>query len=86
MRRAPSAFRKTEHVAMVLNGWQDRRMINEPMPSTAIRRRLADILIRVHAGEHIPITHYDRPAAVMVPPEWYQAAVAALAAADNGAR
>lgn len=57
-------------------------MANEPMPSTAIRRGLADILIRVHRGEHIPITHYDRAAAVMVPPDWYQRAAAALAASD----
>lgn len=81
MRRAPSAFalfRLTEHVAMVRNEWQDRRMTSESMPSTAIRRGLADILIRVHAGEHIPITHYERPAAVMVPPDWYQAAVALM--------
>lgn len=52
------------------------------MPSTAIRRGLADILIRIHASEHIQITHYERPAAVMVPTDWYERAAAALAATD----
>lgn len=55
------------------------------MPTASIRRELAEVLRMIHAGETIRITHYEREAAVMVPPDWYEKAVRALFNAEvNG--
>jgi len=66
--------RKCKHVHM--NGAR--------IPTATLRRDLANILIRVHAGEIIEITHYERPTAVLVSPDWYARAAKALAAAEAG--
>jgi prevent-host-death family protein len=53
-------------------------MNGESIPTAALRRNLAKILLRVQAGEVMHITHYDRPAAVLVPPDVWAEAQAAL--------
>ena len=44
------------------------------------RREFAALLEDVLRGQHIEITRYDRPLAVVVPVEWYEEARSALAA------
>lgn len=54
------------------------------MTGTAFRRSLTEALNRVHDGDHIEVTHYNRTTGVMVPPEWYREALRLMAAADRG--
>lgn len=56
-------------------------MTERIMPTAQIRRELAEVLRLVHAGDTIRITHYERDAAVIVPPDWYERAVRLLAVA-----
>lgn len=58
-------------------------MRERTLPTAHIRRGLAEVLRLIHAGEIIRITHYEREAAVMVPPGWYEKAAKALAAAEQ---
>ena len=45
------------------------------------RRNFRELLNEVeHQGAHIAITRYDSPSAMLVPMEWYDRAVEALAA------
>jgi len=46
------------------------------------RREFAALLEDVLRGQHIKITRYERPLAVMVPVEWYEQAKSALAASS----
>jgi prevent-host-death family protein len=44
-----------------------------------VRRHFARLLSAVeHRGEHVTITRYGKPAAVIVPAEWHEQAKAAL--------
>lgn len=45
----------------------------------AARREMRDILTAVEHGEHVEIKRYDTPTAIVVPVEWYDKAVGALA-------
>lgn len=52
--------------------------------SEEIRRRLRPLLNAVEvAGEHVTILRYDKPAAVLVPVDWYERAKACLAFSDE---
>lgn len=53
------------------------------MTGTEFRRNLTEALDRIHAGDHIEVTHYHRTSGYMVPSEWYQRAVAALAGREQ---
>lgn len=53
------------------------------VPTAELRRGLAGLLVRIHDGDHIMVTHYDRSAAVMVPPGWYERASRLMEATDN---
>jgi len=46
------------------------------------RREFAALLEDVLRGQHIEITRYDRPLAVIVPVGWYERAESALAASN----
>jgi len=46
------------------------------------RREFAALLEDVLRGQHIEITRYDRPLAVIVPVGWYEQARSALAASN----
>jgi PHD/YefM family antitoxin component YafN of YafNO toxin-antitoxin module len=53
--------------------------------SDEARRRFRPLLDDVeHHGERVKILRYDRPAAIMVPPDWYERAEAALGEAPDG--
>jgi prevent-host-death family protein len=60
----------------------------ESVQSDDARRKLRDLLNRVeHDGEHITILRYQTPAAVIVPPDWYEQAKAAIGKeASHGAQ
>jgi prevent-host-death family protein len=50
------------------------------------RNQLGDLIERVRiSGEVIGISRYGKPAAVLVPPDWYAEAQDALSAAHSGA-
>ncbi len=46
------------------------------------RTGFRDVLDDVMRGEHVTISRWNRPAAVMVPPDWWQRARQALG--ENG--
>ena len=47
--------------------------------SDEIRRRLRDLLEDVeHQGAHVYVLRYDKPAAVIVPVDWYEATKTAI--------
>lgn len=48
--------------------------MDRTITSTECRRQFTDALLQVRSGDHIGITHYDRPTAVLVPPDWYERA------------
>lgn len=53
--------------------------------SDETRRRLRWLLTEVERGGVVEILRYQQPVAVMVPPEWYQRAAAALEDEDRQA-
>lgn len=56
-------------------------MMNKQVRSDEARRNLRDLLDEVaHHDAHITILRYDKPAAVLVSPEWLEHTRAALAA------
>jgi prevent-host-death family protein len=60
-------------------------MDDKQVRSDDARRKLRDLLNEVeHHDVHITILRYDKPAAVMVSPEWYEQAKALMAAAEEG--
>jgi prevent-host-death family protein len=48
------------------------------------RRDLAALTDDVLRGEHVELTRYGRPVAMLVPMEWYERAKAALAREEQG--
>ena len=65
------------------HGWENVHMDGENIPTAALRRDLAQILIRVQGGEIIHITHYNRPTAVLVPPDIWARAQHALTTVEG---
>lgn len=56
-------------------------MTDKQVRSDEARRNFRDLLDEVeHRGMHITIARYDKPAAVVVPVEWYEEADAAWTA------
>jgi antitoxin (DNA-binding transcriptional repressor) of toxin-antitoxin stability system len=47
------------------------------------RLKMRDILSAVERGEHVEIKRYDTPTAIVVSPEWYERAVAALGSGEQ---
>lgn len=44
----------------------------------AARRKMRDILTAVERGEHVQVQRYDTPTAIVVSPDWFKRALAAL--------
>ena len=60
-------------------------MDDKQVRSDEARRNLRDLLDEVeHHHVHVTILRYDKPAAVLVSPEWYEQARQAIK--DSGAR
>jgi prevent-host-death family protein len=56
----------------------------EGVRSDRARRKFRALLNRVeHDGEHVTILRYDTPAAVLVPVEWHDKALAVLAGEES---
>lgn len=52
----------------------------QSIPAEQVRKEFADLLDgSQHKGEHSEITRRGKRSGVLVPPDWYDAAVAALA-------
>ena len=52
----------------------------QSIPVERARKEFADLLDGTqHKGEFVEITRRNKPAGVIVPPDWFDAAVAALA-------
>ncbi|MFB6776510.1 type II toxin-antitoxin system Phd/YefM family antitoxin [Streptomyces sp. NPDC056352] len=52
----------------------------QSLPVEQARKEFADLLDgSQHKGEHTEITRRSKPAGVLVPPDWYESAVAAIA-------
>ncbi|MFG2598979.1 type II toxin-antitoxin system Phd/YefM family antitoxin [Streptomyces sp. NPDC048462] len=52
----------------------------QSIPVEQARKEFADLLDgSQHKGEHAEITRRGKPAGILVPPDWYGAAIAALA-------
>jgi len=66
------------------------RHTDRQVRSDEARRNFRDLLDEVeHRGMHITIARYDKPAAVVVPVNWYEDAEAAWAASleqDTGSK
>lgn len=58
-------------------------MPTETIHSGEFRRNMTDYMLRANRGDTIEVTFYGRPYAVLVPPDWYERAVRALAAAEQ---
>ena len=46
------------------------------------RVRMRELLTAVEHGQHVEIRRYDTPTAIVVPPDWYERALAAIAERD----
>lgn len=58
-------------------------MADRQVRTEEARRNFRELLNEVeHQGAHIAITRYDNPSAILVPLDWYERAVQALAASD----
>jgi prevent-host-death family protein len=54
-------------------------MVKEQIGSDEARRDFRELLNAVeHNGEHVTVTRYNKPAAVVVPAAWYEQARQAL--------
>jgi prevent-host-death family protein len=53
------------------------------MGSEEARRTFRDLLDDAHDGEFTEISRHAKPVAVVVPPEWFERAIAALAGSDG---
>jgi antitoxin (DNA-binding transcriptional repressor) of toxin-antitoxin stability system len=49
------------------------------------RLKMREILTAVEQGEHVAISRYATPTAIVVSPEWHEKAAAALEASERGA-
>lgn len=54
------------------------------MPSRDLQRRTREVLNATLAGNHVQITRWNQPEAVVVPADWYDRAIRALADAEQG--
>jgi antitoxin (DNA-binding transcriptional repressor) of toxin-antitoxin stability system len=46
--------------------------------SAEARKHIRDLLDDAERGVHTEVRRYDRPVAVLVPPDWYEKAIEAL--------
>jgi antitoxin (DNA-binding transcriptional repressor) of toxin-antitoxin stability system len=53
------------------------------MQSRDLQRHSREILDAILKGRHVHITRYNRPHAIMVPPDWYEQASRLMAAAEQ---
>ena len=52
---------------------------DETVPSDEVRRRFRELLDSVqHHGDHVTVLRYRKPAAVIVPIDWYEQAKSLL--------
>jgi len=58
-------------------------MTDRQVRTEEARRNFRELLNEVeHQGAHVTITRYDNPSAMLVPMEWYDRAVQALAVTE----